>query len=132
MGSRLRKLKNKSKGANLCEGRPVGGKNRLTDAVIDQIQTYYGLAIRRNIDNVDKMKQAVWAVYYHKISTDASPHHGLCPKNNNQLFDFGKFTLGVNTKGPFITKEKYTHKNSLPVPVMEAIKPCLLYTSRCV
>jgi hypothetical protein len=38
------------------------------------------MAIRRNTDSEGKMKQDVWAIYFHKISTDSEPHHGLCPK----------------------------------------------------
>lgn len=34
------------------------------------IQNYYGMAIRNNIDHLDQVKQAVWAIYFHKVSTD--------------------------------------------------------------
>ena len=60
------------------------------------------------------MKQAVWAVYYHKISTDACPHHGFYPKG---IDSWCKYERSLTTK------EKYTHKNSLAMPVIEAIKP---------
>lgn len=45
MCSRLYKLKNNSKDTNLSDSRPLSGKNRLIDAVINQIQTYCVLAI---------------------------------------------------------------------------------------
>lgn len=58
MGTRLRNAKKLHK---------LGGKGKLTDALIKKIQTYYGLAIRRNQDNVDDMKNAIMATYYHLI-----------------------------------------------------------------
>lgn len=45
MGSRLRKLKAKKSKHVLSDGKTVGGKGRLTDAVINEIQIYYGLAL---------------------------------------------------------------------------------------
>ncbi|GFT57004.1 transposable element Tcb1 transposase [Trichonephila clavipes] len=54
---------------------------RLTDAEIDKLQRYYGLAVRNNTDIINSMKRAIWATYFHKASTDARPQHGLCPTN---------------------------------------------------
>lgn len=45
MGTRLRKLKAENKGLKLSDGKMLGGKNRLSSRIIDQIHTYYGLAI---------------------------------------------------------------------------------------
>jgi len=47
MGSRLRKLKQSTKG--------LGGKGKLTGKLIDELSIYYGLAIRRNYDSIEKM-----------------------------------------------------------------------------
>ncbi|GFW22969.1 uncharacterized protein LOC101238613 [Trichonephila clavipes] len=41
VGGRLRQLKKTTKG--------LGGKNKLTDKLIDRIQNYYGIAIRSNV-----------------------------------------------------------------------------------
>ena len=49
MGSDLRIYKNKCCGSKLADGKTVGGRGRLTDAVVDKIQDYYGVAIRCNI-----------------------------------------------------------------------------------
>lgn len=51
MGSRLRKCKKDNKG--------LGGKGKLTGKLIDELCTYYELAIRRNADNLEKMTKAV-------------------------------------------------------------------------
>ncbi|GFX79475.1 uncharacterized protein TNCV_824641 [Trichonephila clavipes] len=48
MRSRLRRFKAKMRGQKLSDGKALCGKNRLTEASIDQLQTYYGLAIQKN------------------------------------------------------------------------------------
>ena len=50
MGKRLRQLRKTVKG--------LGGNKRLTDAMIDKIQNYYGIAIRHNAGkDVKTMKE---------------------------------------------------------------------------
>lgn len=51
MGSRLRTLK-KQAGKKLSDRFTLGGKNRLTYAAIDTLQSYYGQAIRKNTSNL--------------------------------------------------------------------------------
>ncbi|GFT75853.1 uncharacterized protein TNCV_851531 [Trichonephila clavipes] len=55
MGTRLRRLKTKMRGQKLSDGKPLNGRNRLTEAEIDRLQAYYGLAIRRNLSSVKDM-----------------------------------------------------------------------------
>ena len=43
VGARLRKLKSNSK-SNLSDGKPIGGKGRLTDKMINKLQNYFGIA----------------------------------------------------------------------------------------
>lgn len=82
MGGRLRKLRRDMKGKILSDGLKIGGKKgRLTDAVIDSLQNYYGLAIRRNTNDLEKMKKDVWATFFHKASTDENPQHNLCDES---------------------------------------------------
>ncbi len=45
LGTRLRKLKDSLKKQKLADGKPIGGRNRLTDKTVDTLQNYYGLAI---------------------------------------------------------------------------------------
>ncbi|KZC10036.1 hypothetical protein WN55_01787 [Dufourea novaeangliae] len=52
MGSRLRNIKKTAK---------LGGKGKLTDALIKKLTKYYGLAIRRNFNSVEDMKKAIMA-----------------------------------------------------------------------
>lgn len=76
MGSRLKKLK--ASKPKLSDGKPIGGKGRLTDAAIYDIQNYYGLAIRRHKGDLEGMRKAVWAEYFHLGSTDDKPFHNVC------------------------------------------------------
>ncbi|KAG8291178.1 hypothetical protein J6590_108179 [Homalodisca vitripennis] len=84
MGSRLRRLKNDMKNQKLDDGKTLGGKNRLTDKKIDQIQSYYGKAIKEN-KTVDGMRQAIWAMFCHIGSSDEKPEHRLCPEGNKYI-----------------------------------------------
>lgn len=93
MGTRLRNVKNKNKG--------LGGKGKLTDKLIKELTIYYGLAIRRNANNKDNMKNAIWATFLHKISNNENPQHQFCDdswcswrqaKLNNSLDTYIHFT----------------------------------------
>ncbi|GFV27065.1 uncharacterized protein TNCV_4853021 [Trichonephila clavipes] len=79
MGTRLRRLKAQLKGQILSDGKCLSGKNPLTEHEIDNLQSYYGSAIRRNHSSVQNMRQAIWAIFLHKLSTDEYPQHGFCP-----------------------------------------------------
>ncbi|GFT20998.1 uncharacterized protein TNCV_3131461 [Trichonephila clavipes] len=99
MGTRLRALKLKLKGKKLEDKKSLGGRNRLTDAEIDKLQRYYGLAIRNNSGNLSAMKQAIWAIFFHKISTDLNPQHGLCPLGDDSWCGYNRSKLkGLITK----------------------------------
>lgn len=114
MGARLRRLKQDNKKLKLKDGKSLSGKNRLTDKVIDQLQSYYGKAIKENKHDLTKMKTSVWSIYFHKLSTDEKPHHGLCPKGKDSWCKYNKALAEEKT---------FKHKNSLPVAIMHAIKP---------
>ena len=48
MGKHLMNLKARTKGNKLADGKPIGGRGRLTEGKLKQLQRYYGLAIRQN------------------------------------------------------------------------------------
>jgi hypothetical protein len=110
MGCRLRKLKAKYSGQTLSDGKPIKGANRLTDSLIDKFQDYYGKAIRNNCDNVDKMVKSVWAIWFHRLSTDENPQHALCDKD---------WCGYLKAKA---AKAQYKHKPT-PEAIMLTIKP---------
>ena len=72
----------------------------------------YGVAIQANKHNLAKMKENVWAIYFHKLSTHQNPLHNMCTVNcpYQKAKEEGKL-------------HTFKHKNSLPAAVMEAIKP---------
>ncbi|GFX50211.1 uncharacterized protein TNCV_2782331 [Trichonephila clavipes] len=77
MGTRLRNILKMSKGIKLSDGKNISGRGRLTLKEVDSIQHYYGLAIRKNLSSVEDMKRAIWAIYFHKLSTEDNPQHAL-------------------------------------------------------
>ena len=58
-------------------------KGVFSDKTIDLLQTYYGNAIRSHVGDLEGMKRACWAVFYHSISTDDNPQHHCCPEGAN-------------------------------------------------
>ncbi|GBO41902.1 hypothetical protein AVEN_273709-1 [Araneus ventricosus] len=115
MGTRLRNLRNILKSTKLSDGKKISGRGRLTDAQILLIPKCYGLAIRRNTSkSVDEMSKSIWAIYFHKLTTDAKPQHGLCPMGSDSCW------CGFNKS--LVSGEKYIHKHSLPEPVLLATK----------
>lgn len=51
---RTRELKSSNKGVKLSDGKGLSGKGRITDAKIGVLQNYYGIAIRENLNDVQK------------------------------------------------------------------------------
>ncbi len=80
----------------------------IDDAKIYRLQVYFGKAIRENNNDLEKMKQAAWAAWFHMSSTDDNPMHDLCDPAHCKLYlDFD-----------------YKHVlHSLPPAVCIAIKP---------
>lgn len=116
MGTRLRTLKEKSKNEKLADGKPLSGKNRLTTAAVQKLQTFYGLAIRRNCHSLNEMKKSVWATYFHVMSSNSNPTHQLCPTDELTWCKYNK-SLEEN-----ITYDHSQHFH-LPEVIMLKIKP---------
>ena len=72
MGTALRKLAKEEK---------LGGKGhgRLTLQKCDKLQGYFRGAVLNNRGSEDELRNAVWASWFHCISTDEHPHHLRCP-----------------------------------------------------
>ncbi|GFW58718.1 uncharacterized protein TNCV_379011 [Trichonephila clavipes] len=56
------------------------------------------------------MRQAIWAIFLHKLSTDEYPQYGFCPIGEDSWCGFKKAEA---------SDKSYKHKNSLPVVVVE-------------
>ena len=65
LGSRLRSLKKRMGQTRLVDGKPIRGTERLTKSKIDQLQVYYGRAIRNNTHDIQSMQDAVMAIWFH-------------------------------------------------------------------
>ncbi|GFU41386.1 uncharacterized protein TNCV_2171481 [Trichonephila clavipes] len=77
----------------------------LTDAEILLLQKYYGLAIRRNVGkSVADMSKSIWAIYFHKLSTDENPQQALCPMGEESWCGYNKSIVSVNGDGTWKTR----------------------------
>ena len=76
IGSSLRELKKKA--PPLSDGKGWGGAGRVTENTMKNMQKYYYRAIKNNLGNVEATQRAVWAILYHRASTDAKPQHSYC------------------------------------------------------
>jgi len=108
MGTRLRNVKKNEK---------LGGKGKLTDALIKKLTTYYGLAIRRNSNNVDDMKREVMATFYHLCSTNEKLQHEYCPPGENS---WCKWQKGIATGA---NMELFEHPPHLDEKVAKFLLP---------
>ena len=75
VGSRLWELKRQLKGKKWSDGQVLSGKGRLTNKLIDRLQTYYGIAVREHVGDLQGMAKAIWAGLMHRCSTDDIPQH---------------------------------------------------------
>lgn len=66
------------------------GEGRLTQTAITKLQAYYTKAVRSHTDNVVDMQNAIWASWFHCISTDAEPHHRRCPQGRESWCFFNR------------------------------------------
>ena len=79
VGNRLRKLRIRTKGLggknkkvqtkDKGKGKVTKAKSRLTDSVIDKLQNYFGIALRSNVGDLQKMQDAILASLFHVASS---------------------------------------------------------------
>ena len=110
MGKRLRTLRKTVKG--------LGGRGRLTDAMVDKLQNYYGIAIRRNKGkDVATMKRAIWGSFFHVCSSKDKQWHDHCEAGPNSWCRY-QVDLVNNTN-------TYKPGPGLPGDIITHIKPIL-------
>lgn len=83
----------------------------LTGKVMKEMSNHYSLAIQRNPDSLEDMKNEIWAGFYHKISTDAKPQHDKCNPA------WCKYLKAQATNTAFV------HKPALSEEVQNYVKP---------
>lgn len=74
--------------------------------LIDELSVYYGLAIRNHFNSVEDMKNAIWATFNHKSSTNEQPKHELCPPGETSWCTWRKVEAQGNLR-------EYQHKVTL-------------------
>ena len=77
MGTNLQNKKKEYGTKKLSDGQTIGGARRLTEKLCDNLQRYYGQAIRDNLGDLDGMVKATKAILHHSWSTNDEPDHGL-------------------------------------------------------
>ncbi|CAF1490025.1 unnamed protein product [Adineta steineri] len=105
MRTALETLKKQYKGKKLADKKPIGGRNgRLTDDKIHQLTVYYGSAIRSHVNDLESMKVACWAAYYHYSSTRENPNHDYCDPTKCHIYRFKSFDPDKHTMAPDVMK----------------------------
>jgi len=84
-----RKTKKESSANEPKQPKPL----QLTNKVMLKMSTYYGLAIMRHPDSLEKMKNAVLATFYHMTSTNANPQHLYCPEGANSWCEYQRLKV---------------------------------------
>ncbi|KAL8583887.1 hypothetical protein ACOMHN_009640 [Nucella lapillus] len=102
MGTALRKK------AKECK---LGGRRHgaLTANACSILQSYYRSAITHNLGDAAKMREAVWATFYHCYSTDGHPQYQHCPQGPDSWCFFNK-AIANNVHPP-------THKDNIRTPL---------------
>ncbi|GFW54220.1 uncharacterized protein TNCV_1559981 [Trichonephila clavipes] len=58
-------------------------------------------------------ERAIWAIYFHKLSTEDNPQHALCPLGEDSWCGYNR---------SIVTGEFYIHKHSLPESILLKVK----------
>ena len=125
LGTRLRKVvksyrrekKVMKKGKMVTQIIKLSGKGKLTDTIINSMQNYYGLAIRRNLENVYAMKKAVGAVLFHCTEFESpEQRHKFCPTGPDTWCKWQLDKLnGTNVYKPRTGIPKWIHDVIYPI-----------------
>ena len=112
VGNRLKNLKNV---------KELGGRGRLTDNIIDKLQNYYGMTIRKNSGDLNAMKSATTASLFHLASSATNDYHTHCPSGSDSWCLF-KADKANNTSS-------YKPGPGLPLDIIKVVKP--IYQELC-
>ncbi|XP_032217741.1 uncharacterized protein LOC116601166 [Nematostella vectensis] len=107
VGSALRKLKRENPG--------LGGQGKLTDHQIDRLQNYYDIAVRSNVGNLEGMKKAVLASFFHCASNEKHQAHDRCPEGSTRWCNYQRDKASH--------RNTYKHGAGLPREIIEKCKP---------
>ena len=111
LGGKNRKVQTKDKG----KGKVTKAKGRLTDSVIDKLQNYFGIALRSNVGDLQKMQDAILACLFHVASSENDNFRVYCPKTYDSWCQYQRDAIN-NTN-------LYTPGAGISNNVIAAIKP---------
>ena len=115
LGTQLRKLKKSQVKDKSGKSVRFGRKGHLTEKIIDQLQVYYGGAIWNNSHDLEGMERAIWAIFYHSVSTDENPRHDYCPVGPDSWCKYQRALA--------LDKDPPTHSPTIPADLAIHIKP---------
>ena len=121
VGKGLRDLKKSRGKEKLADGKPLNGKGRLSDTLIDTLQNYYGMAVREGCkagDDETGIARRIYASLFHRASSDNKPQHMFCPPGADSFCGWQRMKAGA--------QESYEHHDPIPDAVVEEIKPVYL------
>ena len=107
LGTALRKLASSGKKAGVTLGGRGYGK--LTQMAITRLTAYYGQAVCAHPGDLNGMRDAVLASFYHGISTDDVPQHDRCPQ--------GKDSWCFYQKALALDDEPGAHRDNVGTPL---------------
>jgi len=94
----------------------LGGRGKLTKTIIDQLQNFYGIAIRQNAGNLEQMFKACRATLLHVASSkDSNYHTAYCPQGKDSWCLY----MSDNANGTSTCKPG----PGLPLSVIKHVKP---------
>lgn len=115
LGSSLRNLRKSLKGQKLEDGKFITGQGRLTDTIIEILQTDNGNAIRTHSNDLEGMAKAIWAGLCHWASSADNLMHMHCPTGPDSWCGWQRVQAGK--------RDSYQHHNVLPRAIMNVVKP---------
>ena len=127
VGNRLRKLrlrvkglggKVKAKKEDKVQKKDEGkvkktkekAKSRLTDALIDRLQNYFGIALRSNVHTVPELKSALLASLFHVASCKGNNFLTYCPQTSDSWCQYHRDYINKTNlyrPGPGIAPSKW-------------------------
>ena len=99
-------------------GGSLGGKCKLTQVRMKKMSTYYRNAIVKHAPDVAAIRKAIWAIYYHSVSTIDEPRHEHC--DVDWCWWMQAMAAGVDPEQYW---QETRHDRPLPLPAAERLMP---------
>lgn len=130
LGTSLREKK------KTAEKGKMSGRHKLTDLVIDHLQFYFQLSLKRKLHtSPSEMRDEILSTFYHCTSTDAKPQHQLCPKGKESWCFYNKAMACNKTPASHSSMLVYFHLSQKEQDQVKAVYDRLTtdeMMSRCI